>query len=154
MTKLENKVDMLIRLCTTEDEEVEAALKELLLTLPVQCDPEADTSARICRVLRELGIPEHLSGYVYLVEAIELVVKEQSYLRHITTALYPDVARKYHSTPSRIERAIRHAIETAWSRCDLETLTAYFGNTVSPVRGKPVNSEFIARVSNAVRQEG
>ena len=81
------------------------------------------------------------------------MIMDPSYLRRITTALYPDVAKKYRSTPSQTERAIRHAIETAWSRCDLDTLSYYFGNTVSPVKGKPVNSEFIACVSNAIRQE-
>ena len=152
MNELEQKVEMLICLCTTEDEQIQRTLKEELRNLPNEENLVPDTSIRICRVLRDLGVPEHLSGYLYLVEAIEMVVNEPSYLRRITTGLYPDVAKKYHSTPGRTERAIRHAIETAWSRCDLDTLTRYFGNTVSPVKGKPVNSEFIARVSNAVQQ--
>lgn len=153
MRYLSKKVEMLIRLCTAEDEATENALKEELRGFVLPEKKEPTLQVRICRVLRDLGVPEHLSGYLYLVEAIELVIMDPSYLRRITTALYPDVAKKYRSTPSQTERAIRHAIETAWSRCDLDTLSYYFGNTVSPVKGKPVNSEFIACVSNAIRQE-
>jgi len=153
MKELEKKVDMLIRLCTAEDETAECALREELRAFSQPEAKVSDIHSRVCKVLRELGVPEHLTGYPYLVEAVELVVQEPSYLRRITAGLYPDVAKKYHSTPSRTERAMRHAIETAWTRCDLDTLSYYFGNTVSPVRGKPINSEFIARVSNAVRQE-
>ena len=152
MKELQKKVEMLIRLCTAENESEERMIKEQLRCLPLITEEEYDISHRICQILRELGVPEHLTGYLYLVEAVELVVREPAYLRRITAGLYPDVAKKYHSTPTKTERAIRHAIETAWSRCDLDTLNYYFGNTVSPLRGKPVNSEFIARVSNAVRQ--
>lgn len=152
MRNLEKKVEMLIRLCTAEDEASECALKEELRDFAPPEKEEPTLQVRICRVLRDLGVPEHLSGYLYLVEAVEMVILEPSYLRRITTGLYPDIAKKYQSSPGRTERAIRHAIETAWSRCDLDTLSYYFGNTVSPVKGKPVNSEFIARVSNAVRQ--
>ena len=152
MKELEQKVEMLIRLCTAEDEEAERTLKEELRSMPMQTEGEYDTRYRICQILRELGVPEHLTGYQYLVEAVELVVREPAYLRRITKGLYPDVAKKYHSTPTKTERAIRHAIETAWTRCDLDTLSDYFGNTICPIRGKPINSEFIARVANAVRQ--
>lgn len=102
------------------------------------------------RILRELGVPEHLSGYGYLVDAVLLTIREPDYLRHVTGRLYPDVAKKHGSTGKRVERAMRHAIETAWCRCALDDIARYFGNTICPSRGKPVNSEFIARVSSAV----
>lgn len=108
---------------------------------------------KIRNCLRELGVPEHLSGYNYLLSAVDLVVRDPTLLRRMMSGLYPAVADRYHSTPQRTERAIRHAIETACLRCDPNVLTAYFGNTISPDKGKPVNSEFIARISNAVRQE-
>lgn len=153
MKNMEKKIEALVRLCTAESASEEYAMKELLRSLKCDGEEAPDLNIRICRVLRLLGVPEHLSGHLYLQEAVELVMREPSYLRHVTTALYPDVARKYQSSPGRVERCIRHAIETAWSRCDLDTLSEYFGNTISPVRGKPVNSEFIARVASAVRQE-
>ena len=154
MKQLEKKVETLIRLCTAEESNAQTELKEQLRRFLQVDRAEPDNSSRICTILRDLGVPEHLSGYVYLVEAVELVVKDPGYLRRVTTGLYPDVAKKYQTSPTRTERAIRHAIETAWNRCDLDTLAYYFGNTISPVKGKPVNSEFIARVSNAVRQGG
>lgn len=154
MKELEKKVDALIRLCTAENETAAGAAREELCSMvaPIQ-EPAtaASVQSRTRTLLRELGVPEHLTGYLYLVEAVVLAVQEPGYLRRVTSGLYPAVAKICDTTPSRAERAMRHAIETAWSRCDLDTLFHYFGNTVSPVRGKPVNSEFIARVSNAVR---
>ena len=154
MKNVEKKVDALIRLCTAEDEATAGAIrKELRAFLqPSRESVGQSIHAKVCTVLRELGVPEHLSGYPCLVEAVVLAVQEPGYLRRITAGLYPDVAKRCDTTPSRAERAMRHAIETAWTRCDMDTLTYYFGNTVSPVRGKPINSEFIARVANAVRQ--
>ena len=104
-------------------------------------------------LLRELGVPEHLNGYTYLLEAVELASADPSVLRKMTTALYPSVARKYSTTPAASERAIRLAIENAWLRCDPEIQRFYFGNTISPEKGKPSNSEFITRVLSAVHQE-
>ena len=106
---------------------------------------------KIRRVLRELGVPEHLSGHGYLEEAALLCLKEPQYLRRITGGLYPAVADKFRVTASQVDRAIRHAIETAWLRCDARTMNRYFGNTVNPQRGKPMNSEFVARLTSAVR---
>ena len=152
MKQLEEKVDTLIRLCAEDDSCAQAELREQLRRFLRNQPTDSGTGSAVCRILRELGVPEHLSGYLYLVEAVELVVKDPGYLRRITSGLYADVAKKYQTSPARAERAIRHAIETAWNRCDLDTLAYYFGNTVNPAKGKPVNSEFIARVSNAVRQ--
>lgn len=109
-------------------------------------------NVRIRNCLRELGVPEHLIGYNYLLSAVELVARDPTLLRRMMSGLYPAVASIHDSTPQRTERAIRHAIETACVRCDPNVLTAYFGNTISPDKGKPVNSEFIARICNAVRQ--
>lgn len=105
-------------------------------------------------ILRELGVPAHLGGFLYLVEAVALAVLEPERLRRITADLYPAVARRYRTTPAAVERAMRHAIETAWSQTDPDTLRYYFGSTVSPNRGRPNNSELIARVANMVRQGG
>lgn len=111
-----------------------------------------DLYDRVCLVLRELGVPAHLRGHAYLVEAVILVVQQPDALYHMTGRLYPAVARKYHTTPAGAERAMRHAVETAWLRGDPQFLACFFGNSINPVRGKPVNSEFIARVSGAVCQ--
>jgi two-component system response regulator (stage 0 sporulation protein A) len=105
-------------------------------------------------VLLDLGVPEHIKGHRYLVHAICLVVQKPELLEQITKELYPAVAQAFDATPGRVERAIRHAIELALERCDLDTFSRYFGNTVSPDRGKPMNREFIARISNVVRQYG
>ena len=105
------------------------------------------------RVLRELGVPEHLNGYTYLLEAVELAASDPPILRKMTRALYPAVAEKYSTTPAASERAIRLAIETAWLRCDPDVQRCYFGNTINPRKGKPSNSEFITRVLHAVHQE-
>ena len=105
------------------------------------------------KVLRQLGIPEHLMGYTYLMDGVVLAVRDPSIVRKMTTALYPAIAAKYGITPAASERAMRYAMERAWLRCDPDVLNSFFGNTISPDKGKPSNSEFIARVSDAVRQE-
>lgn len=125
--------------------------KKMSVAKAVRYDDTRDLQIRAGKVMRELGVPEHLSGYLYLLEAILLTLREPDYLRHITGRLYPEVAKMHGSTDKRVERAMRHAIETAWCRCSLDAVAHYFGNTISPSRGKPVNSEFIARVASAVR---
>ena len=106
------------------------------------------------RILVELGVPENIKGHSRLVAAICIAIRNPDSLNAITKELYPAVAKEFQDTPSRVERAIRHAIENAWDRCDYDVLRHYFGNTVSPTKGKPTNSEFIARISNMVRQHG
>ena len=103
-------------------------------------------------VLLDIGVPEHLKGYDRLVSAICAAVDKPGLINAITKELYPMVAKKHQDTKSRIERSIRHCIEVAWNRGDLDTLQHYFGNTVDSCKGRPTNSEFIARVANAVRQ--
>ena len=95
-------------------------------------------------------MPAHIKGYQYLREAILLTIDDMDIINSVTKVLYPEVARKFNTTPSRVERAIRHAIEVAWDRGDLETLQKFFGYTVSNIKGKPTNSEFIAMIADCL----
>lgn len=113
---------------------------------------KADISAHIDRALSDLGVPDHLLGYRYLQLAISRAVEEPEAVYAITGLLYPDVARRYGTTASLVERAIRHAVETGWSRCDEQTRQRYFGGKIRPGRQKPTNAEFIARIANLVRK--
>ena len=99
-------------------------------------------------VIHEIGVPAHIKGYQYLREAIILTINDMDAINAVTKVLYPEVARKFSTTPSRVERAIRHAIEVAWDRGDVETLQKFFGYTVSGIKGKPTNSEFIAMIAD------
>ncbi|SHJ48728.1 sporulation transcription factor Spo0A [Paramaledivibacter caminithermalis] len=109
--------------------------------------------AEITNIIHEIGVPAHIKGYLYLREAIGMVVENVEYLSAVTKELYPDIAKKFNTTPSRVERAIRHAIEVAWSRGKLDTINRLFGYTVSNGKGKPTNSEFIAMVADKLRIE-
>ena len=104
-------------------------------------------------IIREIGIPAHIKGYHYLRDAIIMAVEDMEVLNAITKILYPTVAKKYQTTSSRVERAIRHAIEVAWSRGKLDTLDRLFGYTVSNGKGKPTNSEFVALIADKIRLE-
>lgn len=106
--------------------------------------------AEVTAIIHEV-IPAHIKGYQYVREAIILTVQDMEMINAVTKMLYPEVARRFHTTPSRVERAIRHAIEVAWDRGDLETLQSYFGYTVNSAKGKPTNSEFIAMISDRIR---
>lgn len=105
----------------------------------------------VTAIIHEVGVPAHIKGYQYVREAIVIAVEDMEVINAVTKVLYPEVARRYHTTPSRVERAVRHAIETAWDRGDLETLQRYFGYTVSNTKGKPTNSEFIAMIADRIR---
>lgn len=107
----------------------------------------------VTHIIHEVGIPAHIKGYLYLREAILMVIDDVGLLSLVTKELYPSVARKYKTTPSRVERAIRHAIEVAWNRGNLSAIHRIFGHTVSKERGKPTNSEFIAMVADRLRME-
>lgn len=107
----------------------------------------------VTSIIHEIGVPAHIKGYHYLREAIILAVNDIDVINAITKVLYPTVARKFQTTPSRVERAIRHAIETAWNRGDLDTLNRFFGYTVSNTKGKPTNSEFIAMIADKLNLE-
>jgi len=102
----------------------------------------------VTEVIHEIGVPAHIKGYKYLREAIMLTVRDMEIINAVTKVLYPAVAGKFNTTPSRVERAIRHAIEVAWDRGDLEVLQKFFGYTVSNIKGKPTNSEFIAMIAD------
>lgn len=99
-------------------------------------------------IIHEIGVPAHIKGYQYLREAIMLTVNDMDMLNGVTKVLYPAVAKKFNTTASRVERAIRHAIEVAWDRGDVEVLQRFFGYTVSGIKGKPTNSEFIAMIAD------
>ena len=109
--------------------------------------------ALVTNVIHEVGVPAHIKGYQYLREAIMMVVKDIDIINQITKQLYPKIANKYNTTPSRVERAIRHAIEVAWGRGQQETVENIFGYTVSAAKGKPTNSEFIAMIADKLRLE-
>ena len=154
MRNLELQVDALMRLCTaqtpTEQEQAKQALRQLMTSSkPMGQDPEY----LVRRILLEMGIPDHLVGHPYVVEAVLMVVENRYYINNITFGLYPQIAAKFDTTASRVERGIRHLIEVTWTRGDMDILCGFFGNTVSPDRGKPTNGEFIARLSNIVREQ-
>lgn len=112
---------------------------------------EAQVEALVTSIIHEIGVPAHVKGYQYLREAILIAVDDMDVINAITKVLYPQVAKTFSTTPSRVERAIRHAIELAWDRGDLETLQKFFGYTVSNTKGKPTNSEFIALIADKLQ---
>ena len=115
--------------------------------------PEMNLETRVTDMIHEIGIPAHIKGYHYLRDAIMMAVEDMDVLNAITKVLYPTVAKMHQTTSSRVERAIRHAIEVAWSRGKLDTLDELFGYTVSNGKGKPTNSEFIALIADTIRLE-
>ncbi len=112
---------------------------------------EVNVEAMVTSIIHEIGVPAHIKGYQYLREAIMIAVDDMEVINAITKVLYPQVAKTFATTPSRVERAIRHAIEVAWDRGDLETLQRFFGYTVSNTKGKPTNSEFIALIADRLQ---
>ncbi len=116
-----------------------------------QASSAPDIEAQVTRIIHQIGVPAHIKGYQYLRTAILLTVKDSDIINSVTKVLYPSVAKKYSTTTSRVERAIRHAIEVAWDRGDVDTLNSYFGYTIQNNRGKPTNSEFIAMIADNLR---
>ncbi|MFV8827978.1 sporulation transcription factor Spo0A [Alkalihalobacterium sp. APHAB7] len=114
---------------------------------------EFNLDASITNIIHEIGVPAHIKGYMYLREAITMVYNDIELLGSITKVLYPDIAKKFNTTASRVERAIRHAIEVAWSRGNIDSISSLFGYTVSHSKAKPTNSEFIAMVADKLRIE-
>lgn len=110
-----------------------------------------DLESEITSIIHEIGVPAHIKGYMYLREAISMVVNDVELLSAVTKELYPSIAKKYNTTASRVERAIRHAIEVAWGRGQVETINKIFGYTIHNGKGKPTNSEFIAMVADKLR---
>lgn len=152
MSELEMKVNALIALVTTNDEEERTSaldkLKELASGSSAMKDPSKPT---IAEVLLDIGVPDAIMGHRYVKYAIECAIVNPELVEMMTKGLYPTVAERFGTTASRAERAIRHGIEVAWNRGDIEVLAKYFGNTVSMDKGKPTNGEFIARIANYLR---
>ncbi len=114
---------------------------------------DIDLETRVTNILHEVGVPAHIRGYHYMREAIIMAINDIDVLNYITKELYPAIAKKCNTTPSRVERAIRHAIEVAWSRGKVDAIDSLFGYTVSNNKGKPTNSEFIALIADRLRLE-
>lgn len=133
----------------------EMMLKRAQKLLGGECEGEKkedhDLEMIVTEVIHQLGVPAHIKGYHYLREAILLSIDDQELMESITKRLYPTVAKSFNTTSSRVERAIRHAIEIAWDRGNLDTLNSFFGYTVNTCKGKPTNSEFIALITDKLR---
>ena len=129
--------------------------KSQYIDIPQQIDKKSEDGleALVTNIIHEVGVPAHIKGYQYLREAIMMVVNDIDIINQITKQLYPDIAKKYHTTPSRVERAIRHAIEVAWGRGEPAVVENILGYTVSASKGKPTNSEFIAMIADKLRLE-
>lgn len=160
MSELEKQVDALMQLAVADNPEDAAEARKNLRQMMkgnsgiTGCREDSlDLKSMVGQILLELGTPDHLGGHSYIITAIALAAQNPIYIRHMTSELYPMVAKMHDTTASRAERAIRHAIEITWSRGEADVLMKYFGNTVSPAKGKPTNGEFIARLSNHVRQQ-
>ena len=113
--------------------------------------PRIDLEQEVTGMIHEIGVPAHIKGYQYLREAIIMSVQDPAMISSVTKLLYPMIAKRFQTTPSRVERAIRHAIEVAWSRGRTETLDTFFGYTIDTSKGKPTNSEFIALIADRIR---
>ena len=148
---IEQKVNAIMRYIVADSQEEKDKIMEEIREMiePVAKENIEDV---ISEILVELGMPSHILGYQYSVYAIKIAVENPDIINAITGGLYPTVAEHYGTTASSAERAIRHGIECAWDRGDLDVIEKYFGNTISSVKGRPTNSEFIARVANIVRR--
>ena len=131
-------------------------MREVRKTGPAQMKRELtqrNLELDVTNIIHEIGVPAHIKGYQYLRDAIIMSVEDMEMLNSITKILYPTIAKRHQTTPSRVERAIRHAIEVAWSRGKMDTIDELFGYTVSTGKGKPTNSEFIALIADKIRLE-
>lgn len=142
-----NKAFQIMITVPSEPENTRAKTEVIETSDGVSHDLEKD----VTNMIHEIGVPAHIKGYQYLREAIMMSVNDIDMLGSITKVLYPTIAKKFQTTPSRVERAIRHAIEVAWSRGKMETLDGLFGYTINNGKGKPTNSEFIALIADKIR---
>lgn len=152
---IEKKVNAIMRYIVADSREEKNAIMEEIKDMIEPASNEKwseNIEDVISEILVELGMPSHIMGYQYSVYAIKIAVENTDIINAITRGLYPTVAEHYGTTASRVERAIRHGIECAWDRGDLDVIEKYFGNTISLTKGRPTNSEFIAHVSNIVRR--
>ena len=150
MRTLEQKVDALVRYCVAESEQARRHYQANLQSMLTDA-ASTDLRGSIDRALSDLGIPSHLLGYAYLQTAIDLVVRQPEAAYAVTGCVYPGVAMQYGTPAQLVERAIRHAVERGWSRCDEAMREMYFGGKIRSARQKPTNAEFIARIANLVR---
>lgn len=154
MSNIEKRVDAVCAVLLAEDpvtrDKARAKLLSMIESKPTP-HPAADAETITREIFLELGAPDHLQGHEYAITGICLVVESRTFIDNITYGLYPAIAAKYDTTAARTERAIRHLIETIFTRCDPDVLFDYFGNTISAERGKPTNGEFLARIANIVK---
>ena len=151
MSLMEKKVDALVRLALSEsDIEKEFLLKSLRDLMDKPFDfPDIVKDVRTA--LLEIGVPDRLLGYKYILHCVAHIIENGVQYADINKVLYPDVAKEFGTTPSRVERAIRHSIEVAWDRIPMEVSMKYFGNTINGLKGKPTNHEFLVRLANYLR---
>ena len=133
-------------------ESLELRLKDIL-TKDKSQNIEIESEKKITKILHDLGIPSHIRGYLYIRDSIKLMYMTPDMIGGITKEIYPEIAKKYNATPSRVERAIRHAIEISWNRGDYEVMDQIFGHSVDYDKAKPTNSEFIATIADHIRLE-
>lgn len=139
-----------LRMFLNDDNESDEVSGAVSLTT-ARRKPANDIEMMVTEIIHEIGIPAHIKGYQYLRHAIMMVIDDLDVINSITKELYPTVAKDFNTTPSRVERAIRHAIEVAWDRGDTEVLNSFFGYTIANSKGKPTNSEFIAMIADRLR---
>ena len=160
MITMEQKIDLIMQYVAAENPDEQYRLRDeirnaISSTAPVDISSSAydeRLNNTIDDLFREIGCPCHLCGYDQAAYAIKLCISDPEYLRNITYRMYPDVAKKFNTTRSRTERAIRHLVEVAWSRHDIDDAYRIFGNTININRGKPTNSEFIAACAREVKR--
>jgi two-component system response regulator (stage 0 sporulation protein A) len=149
---IEEKLNAIIEYILAETEQEKATAVATLRNADTTKRNVNNAEEEIANILVEIGVPEHIKGHRYAVYAIQLVVDNPDIIDSITGELYPAVAERFNTTNSRVERAIRHGIECAWDRSNLDVIKKRFGNTISCTKGKPTNSEFVARIANIVRR--
>ena len=148
-----NRIRELVSNKTTHIEPKSRVNTDIQMTRSDFVKNSGNIETEITNIIHEIGVPAHIKGYMYLREAIKMVIDNVELLGAVTKELYPSIAKKFNTTPSRVERAIRHAIEVAWSRGKVDTINQLFGYTVHNTKGKPTNSEFIAMIADKLRLE-
>ena len=148
-----NRIRELVSNRVTQVEPKPRPVQETQMTRSDFVKNVGNIETEITNIIHEIGVPAHIKGYLYLREAIKMVIDNVELLGAVTKELYPSIAKKFNTTPSRVERAIRHAIEVAWSRGKVDTINQLFGYTVHNTKGKPTNSEFIAMIADRLRLE-
>ena len=151
MNNLTKTVELLTAIALCDDEEYKKKLLVSLKELSCDTEPKLSMEETVISMLTELGVPSSVSGYDHMVYAICAIANNPGLKHTITGELYPMVAKAFNSCDKRVERTMRHAITVAFDRCDVDVVHKYFGNTISPYRGKPTNSEFLSRLADEVR---